>query len=959
MCTRLSFLLPHGLGTRLRLAPAMSADGTVAEDVLGDVPEAKKASQVSDEHIVVIAECLINWRDLAPYLGLTEADEEAISEDYRGNFELQKREALRKWKRKRGRRATYSRLVRILCGIRHVDQAEKVKELLKSTECSSSPCKTSVATIQKHLKDCYTKLHHQISDLQLPFNLHIYVPITLKLSRTGGECSLVPSHPLPRREATLECSSTLLLHEAFQMVEPAAHIRNVVVIEGVAGSGKTTLMQHAAQQWAVGELLQGFELVILVPLQYPDIRSAKMLPDIIPHHSKQMKEKVADLISEQGGANTCFLFDTWDGMPVEHLEESFLYKFIVGTLGQSLPNCSIVVASRPEASVILHKCATTRLEVNRFSESQVNQFIHCSIGQKHGDKAAEELDKILKEKPEAASLCDLPINIVILTFLYSCFQLTLPDTRTELFNCFVLTLLRWHLQKRTAHKVDALREYRDLPRDVHAMFQLVCRLAYHGTVCQKTTFNEQDLKKLNLLSNTLKEANMLGLMQINYHLQWFGLEQSYSFLHHAVQDFLGAYHLSTLAKEKQVKKFLKILQQSPLSLVLPFYAGLTQLNEPKIVSMLTEVTQRPLDKLSMLQRLLVGQDDRRLLLALLSCIHESQRSEICLRVNPPTHLFAVGQLTVHLSLSHLRLDPSDCNCIGYFVANVCHKKDCHIDFNECKIGDHGVHLLLKQLIDKNPPPCTNYFTRKDYPRKILRCCEFYLSHNDLTHHGTRFIAKALSSTSVITALHLGGNWHSSTNIGNALKQLIEGLARNHSCMFLSLASTNLKPCHTHYLLLLITFSKSLDCFSLNCNRHLSNSISLLASALKYNNNLTGFCISCCVLEDQQLLALAKGLQHSKSMRRLEILSNLYSVNAAAILVRCLKSSSIITLRMDRDLIACHELQEALRLTNLQRSRRGSLHLTMEPGEVTFKDSYTAHMANIISDQVPEKLLRQK
>ena len=375
----------------------MSADGTVAEDVLEDVPEAKKASQVSDEHIVEIAKCLINWRDLAPYLGLTEADEEAISEDYRGNVELQKREALRKWKRKRGRRATYSRLVQILCGRGYVDLAEKVKELLKSTECSSSPCKTLVATIQKHLKDCYTKLHHQISDLQLPFNLHIYVPITLKLSTTPGEHSslersLVPSHPLARREATLECSSTLSLHEAFQMVEPAAHTRSVVVIEGVAGSGKTTLMQHAAQQWAVGELLQGFELVILVPLQYPDIRSAKMLPDIIPHHSKQMREKVADLISEQGGANTCFLFDTWDGMPVEHLEESFVYKFIVGTLGQSLPNCSIVVASRPEASVVLHKCATTRLEVNRFSESQVNQFIHRSIGQKHGDKAAEELD---------------------------------------------------------------------------------------------------------------------------------------------------------------------------------------------------------------------------------------------------------------------------------------------------------------------------------------------------------------------------------------------------------------------------------------------------------------------------------------------------------------------------------------------------------------------------------------
>ena len=453
---------------------------------------------------------------------------------------------------------------------------------------------------------------------------------------------------------------------------------------------------------------------------------------------------------------------------------------------------------------------------------------------------------------------------------------------------------------------------------------------------------------------------MLGLMQINYHLQWFGLEQSYSFLHHAVQDFLGAYHLSTLAKEKQVKNFLKILQQSPLTLVLPFYAGLTQLNEPQIVSMLTEVAQRPLDKLSMLQRLLVGQDDRRLLLALLSCIHESQRSEICLRVNPPTRFsFSFDERLLNLSFSHLRLDPSDCNCIGYFVANICHKKTCHIDLTECKIGDYGAHLLLKQLIDKNPTPCMNYFTRKNYPRKILRCCELYLYDNDLTHHGTRFIGKALRSTSVIAFLQLGGNWCPSvTNVGNALKHLIEGLARNHSCMFLSLASTNLKPRHTYYLLLLITFCKSLHCFSLDCNCYLSNSIPLLASALKYNNSLTSFCVGNCAIEDQQLHALAKCLQHSKSMRQLGIWSNHYSVNAAAILVRCLESSSIITLIMDRDLIARHELQEALRLTNLHQCRRGSSCLIMEPAEKA-KDSYTARMGCIIPGQVPEKLLRQK
>ena len=224
---------------------------------------------------------------------------------------------------------------------------------------------------------------------------------------------------------------------------------------------------------------------------------------------------------------------------------------------------------------------------------------------------------------------------------------------------------------------------------------------------------------------------------------------------------------------------------------------------------------------------------------------------------------------------------------------------------------------------------------------------------------TKFIGKTLRSTSVITALHLGVNWHPSvTNVGNAFKHLIEGLARNYSCVFLSLASTNLKPCHTHYLVLLITFCKSLDCFSLDRNPHLRDSIPLLASALKYNNNLTIFGVSFCGIKDQQLLALAQGLQHSKSMRQLDIWNNLYSINAAVDLVRCLTSSSIIQLLMDRDLITCHELQEALRLTNMERSRRGSLCLTLKPVEI-LKDSITTQMEYIIPGLVPERLLRQK
>lgn len=952
-----------------------------AEDIFRGVSETKKNSLITDEHIAVIAEQVTCWKTLAPYLGLNEADEEAIAEDHKNKHELQKREAFRVWRERNGSRATYHQLVQILCETHHIALAEKVKELLLSKENDKSPQSTILTKIQKHLKDCYTKMKLQISDLHLPFGSCAYVPITLRKAQHEH----LQDHPSPSGQTQQgEQSSTLSLTEVFKEVEVAMPtMRNVVLIEGAAGSGKTTLVHHATQQWAAGELLHKVSLVILVPLQYAFIRSAKSLADIIPHPAKKIRKKVADMIIEQDGASTCFLFDTWDEMPDKYLGESFVHNLIAGTLGQSLPHCSIVVTSRPEASAILHKYATTTLEVNRFTDSQIQQYIHCYIGRKHGEGAAKRFNEILIEKSEVASLCDLPINIVILTFLFS-FEKSLPATRTELFKCFVLNLLRTHLKERTSHKLDVLREFQSLPNEIYPKFLLLCRLAYHGVVTNTTTFNDQNLRGLK--TDALKDATVFGLMQVSHYLHMYGLEKNYSFLHHAVQDFLGSYYLSTLKRQKQAKQFDKILKHSPLSLVLQFYAGLTHLKEPQIISMLTEVAKRPLTDVAVLERLphksadqSVASDDRRLLLTLLNCTYESQRPEICLAIKPPTDLRAYdrGSLDTHISFTHLRLDPSDCVCIGYFAANICHKRTCDIDLTYCRIGDHGTQLLLKEIIHINPTPHMANVV-PDGPGRLIeplidrmyplggrvihlqRCVQLSLLHNDITHHGTRFIGKILRSTSIITSIHLGGNWHPSvTNIGVAFKYLIEGLSRNTTCHLLSLAEMDLKQCHTHYIVLLIALCKGIRCLSLNLNHHLCNSTSLLASVLEHNSNLWEFRIDDCKIGDQQLSDLSEGLQHNQSLIVLNIAMNEYSVDAAVYLVRCLTSSSVRQVFMNREMTVSGSLQKEINLANKERSKRrggaGKWSLTLEPNETGYNES----VRSTVPSQVSEQLLRDK
>ena len=43
-----------------------------------------------------------------------------------------------------------------------------------------------------------------------------------------------------------------------------------ILLEGVAGSGKTTISWHACQQWAKGNMFQEFEFVIHLSLADPE-----------------------------------------------------------------------------------------------------------------------------------------------------------------------------------------------------------------------------------------------------------------------------------------------------------------------------------------------------------------------------------------------------------------------------------------------------------------------------------------------------------------------------------------------------------------------------------------------------------------------------------------------------------------------------------------------------------------
>ena len=105
------------------------------EDLLKDVPCEKLDQPCRGDHLSEIALVVTKWKSIAPFLCLTEAEEENIEKDC-GENETQKIGMLRKWKKKFGKRVTYRKLGQVFCKLGRGDLVEKVRELLQ-TDTSS------------------------------------------------------------------------------------------------------------------------------------------------------------------------------------------------------------------------------------------------------------------------------------------------------------------------------------------------------------------------------------------------------------------------------------------------------------------------------------------------------------------------------------------------------------------------------------------------------------------------------------------------------------------------------------------------------------------------------------------------------------------------------------------------------------------------------------------------------
>ena len=159
--------------------------------------------------------------------------------------------------------------------------------------------------------------------------------------------------------------------------------RNLILIEGAPGSGKSTLSLHICQEWGKGELFWQYDVVVLVKLRDPLVQTAKCLADLLPCDDSALADQAEAEIKSNYGKGLLWVLDRWDELPSDLPQDSIILKLIQPGMSWKSPlhRCDVIVTSRPVSSAKLHPLVSARVEVLGFTPDELKQyFTECLNG---------------------------------------------------------------------------------------------------------------------------------------------------------------------------------------------------------------------------------------------------------------------------------------------------------------------------------------------------------------------------------------------------------------------------------------------------------------------------------------------------------------------------------------------------------------------------------------------------
>ena len=182
----------------------------------------------------------------------------------------------------------------------------------------------------------------------------------------------------------------------------------------------------------------------------------------------------------------------------------------------------------------------------------------------------------LESREDLLSLCYIPMNCAVIIFVYKGENFHLPSTVTALYKLYSIHTLRRYASKRDLQ--EDFGDFEDLPNELECKFVALAEIAYRFLIEDKFVFKQSDLGP-NREART--QLQIMGLVTSFSVSSGSGHTQCFQFLHLTVQEFLAAWHASTLPDEKQAE-IIGDFSNSQLKLMRYFLAGINKLQAQKV-----------------------------------------------------------------------------------------------------------------------------------------------------------------------------------------------------------------------------------------------------------------------------------------------------------------------------------------------------------------------------------------
>ena len=337
----------------------------------------------------------------------------------------------------------------------------------------------------------------------------------------------------------------------------------LIFVEGPPGIGKSTLAWEVCRRWDRKQ----YDLAVLLRLREREVQQIESIADLFPHGNKQLQQSVAEEVLGREGKGVLFILDGYDELPIKLRCQGLLLKLLKREV---LPNCSVLVTSRPSAtSDLLLACSPQiqrRVEILGFTQECVKDYA-SSVFSSEPDMLKDFLTYIsASQNPAINSLMYIPLNAAIIVHIYrnnrrkGC---PIPKTLTQVYTQLCLTLLQRYLKSNDPQDRTILDKFSDLPSTYYGHFKQLAQLAFEQFQKHNVVFYSKDVPKELVHFGFLDSVSSL----------YGGGGVSYNFLHLTLQEFLAAYHITQLSNGIDV--FKRHSEDERWEVVWRFVSGLT------------------------------------------------------------------------------------------------------------------------------------------------------------------------------------------------------------------------------------------------------------------------------------------------------------------------------------------------------------------------------------------------